>query len=83
MPERKQHVKVEQDAYLALLATHPAEGGKLHVIAECLGVSTTTARRKLDGLKAQGKVTKDYGADRWILTEAYQPPRCPHCGGAL
>lgn len=82
MPERKQHVKVEQYAYLALLARHP-EGGKLHAIAECLGVSTTTARRKLDGLKAQGKVTKGYGADRWTLTDAYQPPRCPHCGGAL
>jgi DNA-binding IclR family transcriptional regulator len=82
MSERKQHVKVEQAAYLALLVNYP-EGGKLHAIAECLGVSTTTARRKLDGLKAQGKVTKDYGVDRWKLTEAHQPPRCPHCGGAL
>lgn len=87
MSERKQHVKVEQDAYLALLAKHP-EGMLRPEIMEALNVSGTTALRKLEGLKAQGKVVQrgvvwglppDNVLERMVsLARSSTPPR-PEC----
>jgi predicted ArsR family transcriptional regulator len=53
---RKPHVRVSQDRYLEVL--DEVEGTAwLDDIAEFLNVHPSTARRKLDGLVAQGKVT--------------------------
>lgn len=56
---RKPHVTVPQDSYLKVMADIAHGGGAgvyLPDIAAYLGVHEATARRKLDGLVAQGKL---------------------------
>ena len=71
MTSRKPHVKVEQEAYLSLLEAKPHRAEYLGTIARDLNVSIGTARRKLQGLEAQGKVikrfTEDDGSSVWEL----------------
>ena len=61
---RKQHVTVPQSEYLRVMQDVGLGSVVLEDIAEHLGVSPTTARRKLDGLVAQGKVAVEPGHNR-------------------
>jgi predicted ArsR family transcriptional regulator len=63
---RKAHVHVEPERYVEVLAE--VGSARLDDLAEHLNVSTTTARRRLDGLVARGLVRllrdrpREYGA---------------------
>jgi DeoR/GlpR family transcriptional regulator of sugar metabolism len=52
---RKPHVKVEQHYYLDFLRDYGSHS--LYDLATTFDVSETTAKRKLDGLIGQGKVS--------------------------
>ena len=66
MGNRKQHVHVDQERYVYVLGEVGA--ARLDDIAGHLNVSEATARRKLDGLVAQGRARllserpREYGA---------------------